>query len=105
MQAEVWEKAAAALDDMDFPAGKDDIVSHVSERAGSQEVLRLVRALPLGTYENLAEVRRSVPLDPAAEDDQTASRRVDQNRSYHSRQIAEHLRDVKQAEPRHRGGI
>ncbi len=107
MQPDVWSEAANALNDMDYPAGKDDLVAHATQRAGSQDVLRLLRALPLGTYENLAEVRRSVRLDTAAEEDQTISRRVEQNRSRHGRQIAEHLRDTgtEQPELRHRGGV
>ena len=105
MQPEAWGKAAEALGDLDFPASKDAIVAHASARSGGQEVLRLLNALPLGTYENIAEVRRSVPLDIAADEGQTVSQRVDQNRSRHSRQIAEHVRDVERPEPRRRGGI
>ncbi len=105
MQPDVWEETAKVLDDMDFPAGKDDLAAHAGERTSSQEVLRLLRALPLGTYENLAEVRRSVRLDTAAEEGQTTSRRAEQNRSRHSHQIAEHLRDVDEQELRHRGGV
>lgn len=105
MQPDVWEDTTKALDDMDFPASEDDIVAHAAQRASRPEVLRLLRALPPATYENLAEVRRSVRLDTAAEEGQTASRRADQNRSRHNRQIAEHLRDVEQPELRRRGGV
>jgi hypothetical protein len=105
MHPDVWKEAEAALDDMDFPAGKDDIVAHAARHTDRAEVVRLLRGLPLGTYDNLVQVRRSIRVDPAAYEGQTASQKVDQVRSRHSRQIAEHLRDRDQPTQRRRGGV
>ena len=52
-----------ALNDLDFPASKQQIVEHVERRGGSDEVLRAVRALPLADYASLDEVKRGMPLD------------------------------------------
>ena len=81
-----------ALEDLDFPATKEEIVQH-AERNGSDAAVRLLKALPLGTYRNIAEIRSSVPLDPAADDGQTAADKAAQARSGHSQRIAEHLRE------------
>lgn len=105
MHPDVWNEAAKALNDMDFPAGKDDIVAHATRHTDRAEVVRLLRELPLGTYDNLVQVRRSVRVDPAADEGQTTSQKVDQVRSHHSRRIAEHLRDRDQPTERRRGGV
>jgi hypothetical protein len=49
-----------ALDDLDYPASKENIVRHAEQRGAGEEVLRTLRALPLGEYTGRAEVARSV---------------------------------------------
>jgi hypothetical protein len=49
-----------ALDDLDYPAAKEDVVRHAERRGASEEVLRTLRALPLGDYASRAELARSV---------------------------------------------
>ncbi|NHC46788.1 DUF2795 domain-containing protein [Motilibacter aurantiacus] len=51
----------AALNDVDFPAGKDDIVRHAEQAGATQEVLASLRTLPLADYRSLDEVLRSTP--------------------------------------------
>jgi Protein of unknown function (DUF2795) len=51
-----------ALNDLDFPASKERIVTHVEQTGGSAEALRAVRSLPLADYSNVAEILRSFPL-------------------------------------------
>lgn len=88
-----WAQVTEALVDLDFPATKDEIVKHVEHRDGrSQPALGMLRALPLGTYRNISEIRSSVPLDTAAEEGQTPARQAEQARSHHTHRIAEHLR-------------
>ncbi|BCB90189.1 DUF2795 domain-containing protein [Phytohabitans suffuscus] len=89
-----WNDVRAALDDLDYPASKDQVVAHVERRGGSGAALRLLRGLPLATYLNLDEIRRSVPIDPAADDGQTVDQKARQARSPHDHRIAEHLRDL-----------
>ena len=54
------------LDDLDFPADKDQIVAHATERGGGagSAAVRALRAMPLATYRNMSEVRSSVDLPP-----------------------------------------
>ncbi len=48
------------LNDLDYPASKEDVVRHAEFRGASEEVLRALRALPLGDYASRAELARSV---------------------------------------------
>ena len=48
------------LNDLDYPAGKEDVVRHAEARGASEEVLRVLRALPLGDYASRAELTRSL---------------------------------------------
>lgn len=56
-----------ALNAVDYPASKESLVSHVEHNGGDEEVLRSVRALPLGDYDNIEEVLRSLPLEGGTE--------------------------------------
>ncbi|WP_331273139.1 DUF2795 domain-containing protein [Motilibacter deserti] len=51
----------AALNDADFPLGKDDLVRHAEQAGAGEEVLRSLRTLPLADYRSLDEVLRSTP--------------------------------------------
>lgn len=53
-----------ALADLDFPLDKEDLVRCVSDQSSESGsvVLRQLRALPLGTYDNVEEVLRSIDL-------------------------------------------
>ena len=48
------------LNDLDYPAAKDDIVRHAEQRRAPDDVLKVVRALPLGEYASRAELARSL---------------------------------------------
>ena len=48
------------LDDLDYPAAKEDVVRHAEQRGAPAEVLRVLRALPLGDYASRAELARSL---------------------------------------------
>jgi hypothetical protein len=94
MDATGWTDVQQALDDLDFPADKEAVVAHAERHGGTDAARHLLRTLPLATYRNMAEIRSSVRLDPAADDGQTADLKVRQTRSRHTRRIAEHLRDT-----------
>ncbi len=64
----VWDRVQEALNDLDFPAAKDDIVAHAQERGGDGDVLKMLRAIPVDTYRNISELRSSVRLDPDERD-------------------------------------
>ena len=48
------------LNDLDYPAAKEHIVRHAESRGASDDVLRALRALPLGDYASRDELARSV---------------------------------------------
>jgi hypothetical protein len=93
MQPQVWDRAEQALNDMDFPASKEEVVAHAAARDGREEVIRLLQGLPQGTYDNVGQVRRSVRINAAASEGQTQSQKADKVRSPHSHRIAEHMRE------------
>src|SRR3954452_24178573 len=84
----------AALDDIDYPASKEQIVAHAEQNRAPQEAMRALRALPLADYRNEGEVMRSLPTDPAASEGQTAEDKANQARQRHRSGVAEHLRDT-----------
>ncbi len=55
-QADVF----AVLDDLDYPAAKEDIVRHAEAKGASDEVLKAVRGLALGNYASRDELARSL---------------------------------------------
>ncbi|MEV5412789.1 DUF2795 domain-containing protein [Thermopolyspora sp. NPDC052614] len=78
-----------ALNDLDFPADKQRIVEHARRHGADEATDRALSALPLGDYAGMAEVLRSVEVDPAP--DRTESERF-QQRSRGRKAVAEHLR-------------
>jgi hypothetical protein len=48
------------LNDLDYPAAKEDVVRHAESRGASEDVLRALRALPLGDYAGPEELGRSL---------------------------------------------
>ncbi len=51
-----------ALNDVDYPASKEQLVEHVESRGATPETIRALRSLPLGDYDNLDQVLQSLPL-------------------------------------------
>jgi hypothetical protein len=80
----------AALNDLDFPADKAQIVEHARRNGAGPATDRALSALPLGRYDNIAEVLRSVEVDPAPE--RTETERVQQHAYPRKAGLAEHLR-------------
>ncbi|MFD0688574.1 DUF2795 domain-containing protein [Actinomadura fibrosa] len=88
--ADTWQ-VEKLLGDLAFPASKQDIAEHAHRRAPGTQAERALASLPLGTYDNVAEVVRSVPIDP--DPDRGTAERVYQ-RHHHERQgLAEHMRE------------
>ncbi|MBX6750220.1 MAG: DUF2795 domain-containing protein [Micromonosporaceae bacterium] len=96
MQPQVWDEARQALDDMDFPASKEEVVAHAAGRGERDDVVRMLQALPQGTYDNIEHVRRAVRISPSASEGQGVSQKAAKVRSPHSHRIAEHMRDTSQ---------
>ncbi len=54
------EEVFEPLNDLDYPASKEDIVRHAEQRGATEAVLKALRALPLGDYASRAELTQSV---------------------------------------------
>lgn len=92
-----WADVAEALNDMDFPATKQDIVEHVRRRGAPEPVQRLLRGMPVETYANISEIRSAAPPDPAVDEGLSPSGRASKargRRTAHGRLVAEHIRDT-----------
>jgi hypothetical protein len=80
------------LGDLAFPATKERIVEHVHARSPRTDAERALAALPLGTYGSVAEVMRSVPVEP--DTGRSAAERDYQRRHHNKPGLAEHMRDT-----------
>ncbi|MFC0864293.1 DUF2795 domain-containing protein [Sphaerimonospora cavernae] len=90
------ESVRRALSSLDYPADKHDVVRCAEETGADEPVIRVLAALPLGSYDNLDEVLRSIPRDPSQEAGLTADEetRLARERSAGGRgRVAEHLRE------------
>jgi hypothetical protein len=92
-----WRSVAEALSDLDFPATKQQVVEHVRQKDVPEPVQRLLRGMPVGTYQNISEIRSSAPPRPDVDEhlsDSAQARQARERHTRHGRRIAEHLRDV-----------
>lgn len=78
------------LGDLAFPASKEQIVHHAHGKKPESDAERALLALPLATYDSLAEVMRSVPVEPGP--DRTGSEQDHQRRRHEKAGLAEHMR-------------
>lgn len=92
-----WADVAEALNNLDFPANKDDIMEHVRQGGAPEPVQRLLRGLPWETYANMSEIRRAAPPDPAVDEGLSNPARAAKTRGRHhphGRRVAEYIRDT-----------
>jgi hypothetical protein len=97
MSEATWRSVAEALSDLDFPATKQQVVEHVQRNGAPEPVRRLLRGLPLGTYQNISEIRSSAPPEPEVDEGLSPSaqaRKARGRKTHHGRLVAEHLRDT-----------
>jgi hypothetical protein len=90
------DEVVAYLDDVDFPAHRDDLVRAAEQAGAPQDVIKALRGMPPEEYGSKAEVMRSAhtPAEPEQDPSVKAARARDKR---HQR-IAEPLRDVPEAE-------
>jgi hypothetical protein len=84
------ERVLEYLADVDYPAGKDALVSAAERSGAPDEVLRSLRAIPPVDYRSRAEVVRSVRVDPAP--GRPAGQAAEQARMDAPPGVAEHMR-------------
>lgn len=86
------KEVLAALDDVDFPADKDELVRAAS--GASAQVRSALRGIPPDQYANREEVARSVRVDPDSDLDHSPARRAEQARKGGRPGQSQHLRDA-----------
>jgi hypothetical protein len=64
MQRTQWDAVAAVLRDAGYPANRQDLVNHARVRKVDDRTLGVIRALPIGIYRNLVEVRERAEAIP-----------------------------------------
>ncbi|MEU6040132.1 DUF2795 domain-containing protein [Actinomadura sp. NPDC047616] len=80
------------LGDLAFPADKDEIVEHARRHGADESEVKALSALPLGDYDGVHEVLRSVPVEPFP--DRTESEKTYQRRHHTKPGLAEHMTDT-----------
>ncbi len=78
------------MGDVDFPASKEQLVTHAERNGADADVRNALRALPLADYRNLDEVMQSVPMAT----ERTEADRAPQRREHTKPGLAEHMKDV-----------
>jgi hypothetical protein len=84
----------AALDAVDFPAGKDQLIDAARQAGASEEVITALRGIPPDQYDNREQVGRSVRVDPASDVGLSPAQRAEQARKGGRPGQSQHLRDV-----------
>ncbi|GGS62124.1 hypothetical protein GCM10010156_21140 [Planobispora rosea] len=85
-----------ALLSLDYPADKQEVIQQATNAGAEAAVLRVLAALPLGTYDNLDEILRSIPRSPDEGEDITPGERdtkVTADAIGSRGRITEHLRE------------
>jgi hypothetical protein len=86
-----------ALRNVDYPAGKQELIRAAEVNGAPEELIRALRAIPPEVYRNREEVARSIPGDPAEELDVTPAQRAEQareSRRHGGEHLSQYLREV-----------
>ncbi|RKN43828.1 DUF2795 domain-containing protein [Streptomyces hoynatensis] len=88
------EEVLTAIEDVDFPADKDELVAAARSHGASPGVLKALRGIPPEEYGNREDIAHSVRLDPDSDLGHSAAQRAEQARLGGKRGQSQHLRDV-----------
>lgn len=98
MSAVQPDRIHAALEGLDYPASKDDVVAHAAQGQPDEAALRLLRALPVAIYDNREQVMAAVPFDQGAVGEgQDVEDRMNERRQHTHSGLAEHEKDHAQS--------
>lgn len=98
MSAVQPDQVYAALDGLDYPAIKDDVVAHAAGKETEEPVMRLLRALPVAIYDNRTDVIAAVPFDQGAVGEgQDTEDRMNERRHHIHSGLAEHEKQTPQS--------
>ena len=92
------DEVKRALNNVDFPATKEELIRAAEAAGAPGNVVAALRAIPPEEYANRAEVARSIPTDPTADLDLSPAQRAEQGRETrhrrHPQRLSEHMREV-----------
>lgn len=83
-----------AVKDVDFPAGKDELIAEAKRAGASEPAVKALRGIPPEQYANRADVARSVRLPADTDLGHSPAERAEQARAGGKRGLSERLRDV-----------
>jgi len=84
----------STLEDVDYPAGKDELLAAAKRGGASEEVLAALRGIPAEQYANRQEVAHSVRTDPDSDLGHSPAQRDEQARKGGKPGLSQHLRDA-----------
>lgn len=84
----------AALDGLNYPASKDDVVAHATGKEADDSVVRMLRALPVAIYDNRNDVMAAVPFDQGETAGQSTEERMNERRRHTHSGLAEHEKET-----------
>ncbi|RKN11522.1 DUF2795 domain-containing protein [Streptomyces radicis] len=83
-----------AVRDVDFPAGKEELVTQAKRAGASQAAIKALRGIPPDQYRNRSEVARSVRLPADAGSEVSPAVRAEQAREGGRPRQSQWMRDV-----------
>ncbi|WP_031087070.1 DUF2795 domain-containing protein [Streptomyces sp. NRRL WC-3549] len=83
-----------ALDAVDFPAGKDDLLTAAQAANARDEVIKALQGIPAEQYGNREDVVHSVRLDADSDMDRTPGQKGAQARKGGKPGLSQHLRET-----------
>lgn len=83
-----------AVRDVDFPAGKRELVEAAMAAGAPGDVVAALRGIPPEQYRNRTEIAHSVRLDPASDLGLSEAQRAEQAREGGKPHLSQYLREV-----------
>lgn len=85
------EQIGKALEALNYPASKEDVVEHAARQGAEEPVLGLLRALPVAIYGDREQVLAAVPFDQGSVgEDQDMEDKMNERRHHTHSGLAEH---------------
>jgi hypothetical protein len=88
------DEVLGALEDVDFPADKTQLLEAARSAGASGDVISALRGIPPETYTNRDDIVHSIRTDPDSDLGHTAAQRGEQARQGGKPGLSQHLREV-----------
>ncbi len=88
------ERLSTALQGVDYPASKEQLLARAESNHADQGTIRALRSVQDTDYANFPEVVRSTPMDAVTEEGQTDSDKAEQNRQRTQDRLSERMTET-----------